>query len=107
MKAPIKAAWVAAMRARTDTPARGQLRRGDCFCWEGLLCHVIDPTRWEGHSYHFPDGSWSPCGIPSRVTDAIGLSMVISRLGVVRNDACCDSWAQLADWTEANVPVTP
>jgi hypothetical protein len=109
MKAHIKAAWIKAMLERTDTPARGVLRAGDQFCWQGLLCNVIDPTGWNAiGQYHFPNGGVTGCSIPADVSEAIGLPNKIRAKGQRYNDCPPGrSWSDLADWTRRYVPETP
>lgn len=66
-----------ALRSGTYKQTAGWLRRGDAFCAEGVVCDVIDPTKWtirEGSSY--PMYSWDGlvAWAPREIIPVIGLA---------------------------------
>lgn len=46
MNPDAKAAWLAALRDPRFRQCKFRLRQGGALCVLGVLCHVMDPTRW-------------------------------------------------------------
>ncbi len=99
LKPHIARAFIAALRSGKYKQTFGALRAGeDCFCAEGLLCHVIDPTRWENRIfYRFPDGLCVQAAIPGEIRSAIGQTFSLTGW----NDVQRLTFAQIADKVEA------
>ena len=53
MNQDIKKKWIAALRSGKYKQAQKVLRAGeDRFCCLGVLCDVVDSSRWDGNAYH-------------------------------------------------------
>lgn len=106
-------AWVAALRSGEYSQAHGMLRHGNggdySFCCLGVLAETSPRLRRDpaadddGYGEYVFDGGerdtrWS-CDLPSVVL-ARGLQSELIRM----NDRG-RSFAEIADWIEANVPV--
>lgn len=46
----LKDKWVTALRSGEYTQGRGGLRINDTFCCLGVLCDLIDPTKWTSYT---------------------------------------------------------
>jgi hypothetical protein len=42
----LKAKWVEALRSGKYQQARGKLRKGEKFCCLGVLCDLVDSSKW-------------------------------------------------------------
>jgi len=118
--------WLAALRSGKYAKTTGQLRTTkhsgeQSFCCLGVLCNVMDPNRYiaDNDQYHFANGDISVAGIVPPVADELRLSdrreysfydntpvsASIDAILVHMNDGESKSFAEIADWIEANVPV--
>src|SRR5947199_7438501 len=65
MNTEVKKQWLDALRSGTYRQGYGTLRRNDQFCCLGVLCDLVDKTKWEppthdgfrlyNYSYNYPD----------------------------------------------------
>lgn len=107
MKAEIKQQWLEALRSGRYKQGQNRLRsKEDEFCCLGVLCDVVDPKAWErkgsddagyfshGFQSYFPSHIGNQIGLPDRETSE-PMSM---------NDNG-KSFAEIADWIEANIPA--
>jgi hypothetical protein len=121
MFASVKAAWLKALRSGEYAQGSGRLRTtfpapGTCsgqtyqFCCLGVLADVVDPMQktWKPHEAVFAEGHDR-----RDQDDLIGCSLgnyFIKDRGVGKlvemNDSDKASFAEIADWIEANIPVS-
>lgn len=47
MISSIKRDWCKALRNNSYRQGKGKLRKGDQFCCLGVLCDIIDKTKWK------------------------------------------------------------
>lgn len=47
MDQEFKARWVAALRSGEYKQGYGRMRTGNRFCCLGVVCDLVDPSRWE------------------------------------------------------------
>ena len=106
MDADIKREWVAALRSGEYKQGRGQLCIDDHYCCLGVLYDACIDGEW----VRGPGGGWSigPHGVqtanlPFPVCDAIGLRLGDQDRLIRMNDGGHKSFAQIADWIEANL----
>lgn len=96
-------AWVAALRSGKYRQGQDRLRSESGFCCLGVLCDIKNPEGWRaspitggwfhGREFMFPD----PCvsDIPESIQNQ-----------VARLNDNGKSFLEIANWIEANVPVT-
>lgn len=74
MKAALKKRWIAALCSGKYQQARNGLRTTQGFCCLGVLCDLIDSTKWhraEGRDWQYDNrGAY----IPSEIREPLGLS---------------------------------
>lgn len=105
-----KKKWVAALRSGKYEQGRGLLRnKEDRYCCLGVLCDVIDPTKWSPDSTGFTHGyEESDVALPSDVVKVAGLTSndpeIAVEYGVTSlitlNDAHHWTFEQIADIIE-------
>jgi hypothetical protein len=69
-----KKKWVAGLRSDNYEQGQKYLRVDDKFCCLGVLCDLVDPSRWVSPSHtviYFYDGSM--LGLPKLVQDVAGV----------------------------------
>jgi hypothetical protein len=92
---------IEALRSGTYKQTAGYLHRGDAFCAEGVVCDLIDPTKWvmvEGSSN--PAYAWDELiawGPHHRLVPVIGLAAYTYMATCNDHGA---SFAQIADALE-------
>ncbi len=77
----LRAKWTAALRSGAYQQTRNRLRKTDGFCCLGVLCDVIDPSRWgrlAGNTYAFTGGTPEglagvSCRPPKDIAEAVGM----------------------------------
>lgn len=55
-----KAKWVAALRSGNYQQGSGDLRHDDRFCCLGVLCDLVDPTKWDDIDRYEDADSYPP-----------------------------------------------
>lgn len=99
--------WIEALRSGKYGQGRKYLRRGDNYCCLGVLCDLVDRTKWRTtiapNEYLYVDELGNP---PAFVMDAVGLFHsdgyeydAIDTL-VKLNDLDLASLARIADYVE-------
>lgn len=106
MNADIRRLWIKGLRAGTHKQCRGQLRKDGRFCALGVLCDVVDPGGWRPA----PRGDCWPHhqmrgAVSQRVLRACGLTSAQADVVSTLNDREKASFAEIADWIEANIPA--
>ena len=121
MKAEVKASWLKALRSGEYLQAREELvgtaygprdpetqtreALGKGYCCLGVLAQIVDPEQktWSAaHSGYFggdPSGAYA-----EDQCQLIGCVLPVETLAS-KNDSG-ESFAQIADWIEVNIPVT-
>lgn len=113
MKPEIKERWVAALRSGEYLPARGFLRRDNCFCGLGVLCDLAAQdgvVQWSGPVHGIYSIGCATQSLPSQVVEWSGVpdcSPTVSRSGkkpllTELNDSGV-SFSELADLIEAQL----
>lgn len=106
MKAEIRQRWLEALRSEKYSQGRNLLRQeGNAFCCLGVLCDLVDPDGWrfeEGLGRY--DHSGYVGHLPGAVGAVAGLvgDQCFTLMGMNDNG---QSFAQIADWIEANIPT--
>lgn len=124
MDAELKKKWLVALRSGDYMQGNDVLRtKADGYCCLGVLCNVIDPTRWQlapkydhYYAYRFGDGDdtrLDSTEIPTNDRDWYGISfdnmnqlMVMNDGGRLRPDdsvILSQTFEQIADWIEENL----
>lgn len=109
--------WVAALRSGEYKQTTGSLRDTDennqhLYCCLGVLCDVIDPTKWtvSGH-YIFENGTKKGGSLSAEVSCKLGLSALVVEGATIEdtlvemNDTDRKSFDEIADFIEREVPV--
>jgi len=97
MNAELKAKWIEALRSGRYKQGRGFLRNAnDEFCCLGVLCDIVDPSRWEKNGNKAC--AWD--GLRMYPPDYLEPSM--TRQYPHMNDVQKLSFNEIADFVEAN-----
>jgi len=97
MNPEIKQKWIEALKSGEYKQTDGKLRQDNRFCCLGVLCDIIDPSKWDGEGY---DGF---LGVPPyKLLDSINLSedkcLVLARM----NDEGA-KFTRIANYIEENI----
>ena len=93
MKASLLAAWTAALRSGEYSQGKLNFERNNKFCCLGVLCKVAgEPTIIR------LTGNWP------FVARVIGIPGHDTRLAIMNDEGT--PFPQIADWIEANIPIT-
>lgn len=97
MDQTIKNKWVKALRSGTYKQAKQRLRSSKGFCCLGVLCDVIDSTKWvEGnsffapHYFHYFYNGWSGM-LPQDIMEMAKLDKEDAQILMDAND--CEDWS--------------
>ena len=94
MDQTIKNKWVEALRSGTYKQAKNRLRTSKGFCCLGVLCDVVDSTKWaEGNPFfapHYFYNGWSGL-LPQDIQAAAKLDKEDAQILMDAND--------VEDWT--------
>jgi hypothetical protein len=96
----LKARWIKALRSGEYKQGFGHLRKGDCFCANGVLADIVDPKGW---SKDIEENFWRWRGYGLTFTSTeIFKSKLISQLLLVEklNDGAKFSFPEIADQLE-------
>ena|ERR1700684_2971306 len=110
MKDDLKTRWLAALRSGEYKQGSGCLRYKNEYCCLGVLVELYSsdilvkndvdgPYNWNGYSYVVGTPPFSFCS-------EIGMSTEIRNRLIEMNDDNGDSFKTIADYIEANVPIT-
>lgn len=85
MTEELKAQWIAALRSGEYNQTRSALKNNEGFCCLGVLCDVIDNTRWaddnQTNGYNFELGdtrfSFNTAVIPSEAAKPLALNKML------------------------------
>lgn len=106
MDAQLKAKWVEALRSGDYQQGRAQLRNHDAFCCLGVLCDLVDSSRWvevNRSHYRYRGLDYSALSFPpSDVSSRVGLRRKHLDAVVEMNDEG-KSFAEIAAYIEANL----
>lgn len=122
MDPELKARWLTALRSGQYKQGQGKLRSGDeCFCCLGVLGDVLDPKGWQPFKDYWAygdEGLADETELVSEVRKRIGLPFDAMKrcmemndgvtkwdpdLEVTREMSSPKSFAEIADWIEANL----
>lgn len=102
-------AWCNALRSGEYRQGEGALRRRrngeDQYCCMGVLCDVIAPDKWDPDELGF-FYLWNNNQSTGRVPVSLIPKLIQGDL-IGMNDTDLKSFAEIADWIEQNVEVTP
>jgi hypothetical protein len=105
MNTEIKEKWIEALKSGEYSQAQNTLRDGNCFCCLGVLCDVIDKTKWKPDRYPLEE---SKCPMlyegveiipPRTVIDKAGLKIEQCQILAEMNDGG-SSFTEIADYIE-------
>jgi len=105
MDVQLKAKWVEALRSGMYEQGRSYLRSGDSFCCLGVLCDVVDATKWSGAGdlKQYIDGSDVCMGfLPFSIKGSAKISSEAENHLTAMNDDG-NPFAKIADYIEANL----
>lgn len=119
MKRELKEKWLAALRGEQYQQGRGTLRSFDRFCCLGVLCDVIDPSRWASeyapgglYAYREEDDTHWESVVPPNLREKIGLEFHACSQLASMNDGIGSEWygkpqnfKQIADHIEQQIPA--
>lgn len=104
MKRSERDAWIAALRSGKYQQFSGYLRFEDGYCCLGVKCD-IDGEKWHAHPSGVHETASGRFGFPDCFTlERWGLPQAMADKVAEMNDGG-KSFAEIADWIEANVPV--
>lgn len=108
MNPEIKTKWVAALRSGYYIQGTGVLRsQGNKFCCLGVLCDIIDPSKWmrgsaSCYSYNSHNDP-KEGGIPQGLREELGISKAQSGQLIVMNDTKKNLFDEIATYIEENL----
>lgn len=111
MKAEIRQQWLEALRSGQYTQGHRYLRRSNnTYCCLGVLCDLVGPNDWKPQgAHHYSHSTEYTALLPPVIANAVGLrSSFVDQdpLDVVmRMNDTGKSFAEIADWIEANIPA--
>lgn len=104
MDPAFKARWLKALRSGAYLQARESLRANDCFCCLGVLCDVTRPDGWDEDGWsRDAKGTKMESSLPWAFMAEIKLDFPIEAKLIAMNDEEGKSFAEIADWIEANL----
>lgn len=102
MKADLKRKWIKALRSGKYEQGRERLRSPHGFCCLGVLCDIVDPSKWSERKLQGFSYLGRIATLPPELFSAQDLT-ASSQL-IVMNDSG-KSFAEIADYIEANIPA--
>lgn len=108
MKAEIKQKWLEALRGGKYAQGRMYLRREDNkFCCLGVLCDLVDPNGWTppGPLLRYSHSEDFTSLLPMSIAHSAGLEYDDVLNKVMHMNDTGKSFAEIADWIEANIPA--
>lgn len=103
MNKEIKDRWIKALRSGEYEQGRHRLRPDYKFCCLGVLCDVIDDSKW----VEFEDGNiaynMNLDVLPKALRNDIGLDFEAMKRLAHLNDEEEASFGEIADWIEENL----
>lgn len=96
----IKKQWVEALRSGKYSQTSGRLRRQDGFCCLGVLCDLMDTTKWIEN----PLNNWTYGEFESKNYDMLRGDLPITQKLINMNDTG-KTFDQIADYIEENYNV--
>lgn len=117
----VKTKWLEALRSGKYTQTQGVLRRDKPadrrsagHCCLGVLCDVIDPTRWmdvgggisawgERSSTAFPNADYIPHPVYLSLSSRVGGDTMVASFLAAQNDDGKWNFNQIATWIEENL----
>ena|SRR5271166_6400443 len=102
MNQGIKKKWVDALRSGNYLQGMGWLAYEGRYCCLGVLCDVVDPTKWDRKGvtdvYEGLNGA-----LPPSVMKKAGLSGDVEHMLVQANDEAQYSFSEIADFIEESL----
>jgi hypothetical protein len=99
--------WIDALRSGNYQQGCYMLRSlNDKFCCLGVLCDIVDPTRWTTDLPVFPDRYHFAGNIgtlPDDVINSVGISMLFEGDLMTLNDNQGNSFTEIADYLETRL----
>lgn len=105
MNAEIKTKWLEALKSGKYVQGRGKLRHDGKYCCLGVLCDVVDPSRWSTPPSWFPIYEFDGCSgqIPDDMGEWLGIGPQLQKTLIGMNDVQRLSFKSIADWIERNL----
>lgn len=108
MNAEMKAKWVAALRSGKYQPGNSYLRSEAGWSCLGVLCDIIDNSKWERHGdgiltdhyWKFAGQSWF---LPNAILHEQQLDPFISPIFTLEKNG--KLFAEIGDWIEQHIPT--
>ncbi len=97
MDSNLKKEWLSALRSGDYKQGTKVLRKGNSFCCLGVLCDVVDPSRWNERDDRYLWGKNLLCFAPSFL---VGWG---EQNPLVRMNDAGFSFLDIADWIEENL----
>lgn len=112
MDAKLKAQWVEALRSGKYKQGQASLRRGDSYCCLGVLADIsklgafIEEAEYPGQfKFTLQDGESAHGVLPDSMLKMIRLPLAAHEQCWKLNDKEGQSFAEIADYIEANIPA--
>lgn len=108
MNPELKTKWLAALRSGDYLQGRAVLRNRDRYCCLGVLCDLVDDTKWgedeDGGFVYIGSFDDAPCTTmpPDRIYDTAGIDLDIAHDLATSNDNG-DTFEQIAEWIEEHL----
>jgi hypothetical protein len=107
MNPEIKEKWLKALRSGEYAQGKCQLRRWNSFCCLGVLCDVIDASKWGKHKPHnegfvYEDGH--SASLPESIMEKAKITDYEQDYLMDMNDGTPQrSFIEIADWIEESL----
>jgi len=102
MNTEIKDKWITALRSGQYKQGKHRLRDNDKFCCLGVLCDVVDKTKWE--DTEFGIGYMGETHVmPENLAKSVNLSHIDCSFLAGLNDYKEYTFDQIADYIQQNL----
>lgn len=102
MAPDLKARWIEALRSGRYEQGSGRLRSyRNTFCCLGVLCDVLDPTRWDAKRTVYAE--WNTASLDQRLLDEVDINYVTQDRLIALNDSDHKNFDEIASWIEEYV----
>lgn len=100
----LKTQWLQALRSGNYEQTLAYLRFRNGYCCLGVLCHVVDPTKWQTSEHISRVYSWEDHTkyLPDEIAQKFPAKAKILDEAMKMNDDGC-TFADIANYLEANL----
>lgn len=95
-----KAAWVAALRSGKYPQTKAALRTAAGFCCLGVLCDIVDPSKWREGDRRYTYGYGYVSFLPDGIKRAYN---VTNDERLLRMNDSGTTFPEIADWIEEHL----